>query len=101
MKEKRAFLFVWPPVNGVRVVRANVEADYGIVHVIDGLMDGVRLTDACRSQRARLWPGQPDDEPARRISSRKVSQHAFSSANDINDEAPVPAVVVPQLDEDK
>ena len=61
--------------NGVAVLRANIETHYGIVHIIDGLMDRPRLTDACPSLRERLSSpdqGQQVDSAAHSISLRKV-----------------------------
>lgn len=95
------------------VVRSNIEADYGVVHIIGGLMDDVRLMDACRSQRPRLWPSTDREQPepasnelVRRITTRRISDDPFDASitsNDINgqEEAAVPAAVIPPLDEDK
>lgn len=102
-------------VNGIDVVRPGIEADYGVVHIIGGVMDGAQLMDACRSQRPRLWPSsdrqaRPEsaNELVRRISSRRVSDDEFPlddasiRSNDINAEleAAVPAAIIPPLDED-
>ena len=64
--------------NGVEVLRANIETDYGVVHIIDGLMDRPRLMDFCPSLRQRL--SSPEGQQVENImtnhsiSLRKVSE---------------------------
>lgn len=61
---------------GVEIVRANIEADYGLVHIIGGLMSPNSLIDSCASLATVLSQGQQQHS----ISQRKVSD--FSDEND-------------------
>jgi hypothetical protein len=56
--------------NGVSIIRDNVETDYGVVHIIDGLIDGERLVQAC-PQLKDLQP-KTDVATQHNISLRKV-----------------------------
>jgi hypothetical protein len=94
--------------NGVEVLRANIETDYGVVHIIDGLMDRPRLMDFCPSLRQRLSSpeGQQQQQPVENvitnhsISLRKVSDQdllaslQYDPSNEIDHNA-FDVVVVP------
>lgn len=64
--------------NGVEVLRANIETDYGTVHIIDGLMDRPRLMDSCPTLKQRLSSGEGQQaeniKSNHSISIRRVSE---------------------------
>lgn len=92
--------------NGVEVLRANIETDYGVVHIIDGLMDRPRLMDFCPSLRQRLSSPEGQQQPVENfltnhsISLRKVSDQdllaslQYDPSNEIDHNA-FDVVVVP------
>lgn len=97
--------------NGVEVLRANIETNYGVVHIIDGLMDRPRLMDFCPSLRQRLsspegQQKQQQQQPVENvitnhsISLRKVSDQdmlaslQYDPSNEIDHNA-FDVVVVP------
>jgi len=65
-------------VNGVNVVRANIEADYGIIHIIDGFMDREDLISICpflgATSEGQLIPAASSPS-FHSINLRKVSDH--------------------------
>ena len=63
--------FVLWPANGAGVVRANVETDYGIVHIIDALIDRPTLMDVCPSL-SHLKSDQSKGQLQHSINQRKV-----------------------------
>lgn len=68
-------------VNGVSVIRANISAAYGLVHIIDGLMDRQRLVESCPSLQQRLLS---TDEGRRREAAKAAAellQLAAASSN--------------------
>lgn len=72
---------------GVEVLRANIVTDYGVVHIIDGLMDRHRLMDACPSLRQRLSNAEGQQvqnglTTSHSISLRKVSDQDFLAGQD-------------------
>lgn len=67
--------FVQTKAGGVQVLRANIVTDYGVVHILDGLMDRHRLMDWCPSLRQP--EGQQVQNGQHSISLRKVSDQDF------------------------
>ncbi len=55
-------------------MRANIETDYGIVHIIDGLMDRPRLMDFCPSLRQRLSSPEGQQQPVENV----ITNHSIS-----------------------
>lgn len=70
-----------PIAGGVSIVRANIMTDYGIVHIIDGVMDWSRLMDSCPTLREKLSSSEGQERlnasPSHSISLRKVSDQDF------------------------
>ncbi len=92
----------------MEVLRANIETDYGIVHIIDGLMDRPRLMDSCPQLRQQLSfaEGQQVEniKSNHSISLRKVSDEDLLASleyepsirtNEIDHNTFVDVVVVP------
>ena len=68
----------------MQVLRANIETDYGVVHIIDGLMDRSRLMDSCPSLRQQLsFQGHQVENiiSNHSISLRKVSDEDLQLAS--------------------
>lgn len=65
------------------MLRANIETDYGIVHIIDGLMDFPRLMDSCPTLKHRLSSSEGQQEENKKsnhsISLRRVSEEDLAS----------------------
>ena len=57
---------------GVQVVRSNIEADYGLVHIIESLMGPSSLIDSCPSL-ATVLSSEGQQQQQHSISQRKVS----------------------------
>jgi len=58
---------------GVQVVRPNIEADYGLVHIIESLMGPSSLIDSCPSLATVLSSEGQQQQQQHSISQRKVS----------------------------
>ncbi len=60
------------------MLRANIETPYGIVHIIDGLMDRPRLMDACPSLRERLSSTGEGQQVENVVASHSISLRKVS-----------------------
>jgi len=69
--QESPIFFTIKEANGAGVVRANVETDYGIVHIIDALIDRPTLMDVCPSL-SHLKSDQSKGQLQHSINQRKV-----------------------------
>jgi len=69
--QESPIFFTYREANRVQLIRPNIAADYGVVHIIDGLIDRLQLVDVCPFlNESEQLDGQASQH---NINQRKVS----------------------------